>query len=210
MTTITIEFRKLRLSQNQSGHTVTFEFDPKGMDALISAPLGTVYMCQLQETESGEFTEASLPDVDSRGMANRGSNQALASAAPQGEEGTAARSFGGIASGAAEDSGHNVAKLYTTPFKERPLSQQCALRCNDVRFQTWILSLYPDIAHAQRVFSPERATAWFITAAIVRKVCGVKSRSEILDGTDAGDRWKTLDATFWQHLTEQNHAELVR
>lgn len=81
-----------------------------------------------------------------------------------------------------------------TPFTELPLAQQAAMRCQEPGF---------------RSFLRERGDVGLISSNIVTDVdaarfvrihCKVTSRSEIIDGTDAADRWRSLDAEYyaWQ------------
>ncbi len=64
-------------------------------------------------------------------------------------------------------------------FNELPLPQQVALRCADERFQEWL-----------------GVTSEGEAAEVVRRDCGVASRSAIQWGSDAGTKWADLDASF--------------
>ena len=65
-------------------------------------------------------------------------------------------------------------------FALPPVTQACVL-CADVRFR-WFLKVKCGFD------VPEAADA----ATYVRALCGVTSRAEILEGTEAGDRWAAL------------------
>ena len=65
-------------------------------------------------------------------------------------------------------------------FTDLPYSQQAAMRCQEPDFQTF-LSMRWDGEPAE----------------IVRERCGVVSRSEIVKGTPAGDKWEALEAEYF-------------
>jgi hypothetical protein len=65
-------------------------------------------------------------------------------------------------------------------FCDLPYPQQAALKSSDVHFQLWLSKRYPCFAD-----EPE-------CAAAIRLFCCVKSRADILPGTDAGERWISL------------------
>ncbi len=73
--------------------------------------------------------------------------------------------------------------------RERTLPEKVGMRCCDKRFQEWLYS-------KGRVTGNEHDAAQW-----VRHECGVKSRKEILPGTEAGDRWWKLET---QYLVETN------
>ncbi len=73
------------------------------------------------------------------------------------------------------------------PFNELPLSQQAALRCQDRDFRAFLRAIYPE--HAP-INNAEQA------AYVVRSLCGVSSRADILSGTQAGGRWLLLMSAY--------------
>lgn len=67
-------------------------------------------------------------------------------------------------------------------FSELPPAQQAALKCQDESFQRFIR---------------ERVPEWPVmgedgVAEVVRRVCGVKSRSELNNSPDAAESWRIL------------------
>lgn len=74
--------------------------------------------------------------------------------------------------------------------RERTLPEKVGMRCADKRFQKWI---------AEYVGWPAAATSAEETAGAVREWCHVKSRAEILSGTDAAAAWLKLET---QYLSE--------
>ena len=71
--------------------------------------------------------------------------------------------------------------------RERTLPEKVGMRCADKRFQAWI---------AGYVGWPGAATSAEETAGAVRGWCRVKSRAEILPGTDAAAAWLKLETQF--------------
>lgn len=71
--------------------------------------------------------------------------------------------------------------------RERTLPEKVGMRCNDKRFQEWLYS-------KGRVTGDADGAAYW-----VRSECGVKSRSEILPGTEAAAAWLKLET---QYLSE--------
>lgn len=81
------------------------------------------------------------------------------------------------------------------PFTELPYAQQAAIRCSDGDFESFLYERSgPDgvLQIEGDVRDP--------VPGHVRYLCGVRSRSEIIKGTPAGDRWAALEAEFyaWQ------------
>jgi hypothetical protein len=73
------------------------------------------------------------------------------------------------------------------PFNEWPPSQQAFLRCQDINFRAFLRATYPDRGPIRNA---EHA------AELVRSLCGVASRADILLGTQAGGRWLLLMSAF--------------
>lgn len=80
------------------------------------------------------------------------------------------------------------------PFTDRPYSQQAAIRCGFFEFQDFLVEAHG--ASRESMLTGGRDYA----ADIVRKICGVKSRSDLDDSKSAGDLWAGLEAEFyaWQ------------
>ena len=78
-------------------------------------------------------------------------------------------------------------------FDTLPLSQQAAIRCGDNDFK-----LFMDASTADDA------------AESVRERCGVKSRSEIVEGTPAGTEWIMLEDEYQSWLTTQRYGSLAR
>lgn len=70
-------------------------------------------------------------------------------------------------------------------FHELPLSQQASMRCNEQAFQKFLSEHY---------LTPCENNA--DAASLVRKACGVQTRSDLLPGTPQGDKWRKLDDEF--------------
>jgi hypothetical protein len=71
-------------------------------------------------------------------------------------------------------------------FRDLPLPQQAALRCQEPAFWRYLA----EREGSGPVGSSDGA------ADEVRSICGVTSRSEIKNGTDAGERWHILNGSF--------------
>lgn len=83
------------------------------------------------------------------------------------------------------------------PFSELPYSQQAALRCRETDYWQFLKGALPDAWVAAYSLAPGPTEA---AADVVRVDCKVNSRSEIIKGTPAGDKWEALEAEFyaWQ------------
>lgn len=68
--------------------------------------------------------------------------------------------------------------------KEYTLANRVGMTCADKRFQDWLYS------KGRVTGSAEDAAHW------VRHECGVKSRTEILPGTEAAARWTKLETQY--------------
>jgi hypothetical protein len=79
------------------------------------------------------------------------------------------------------------------PFKSLPLSQQAAIRCQDEEFRRFLVE--------REGGSDMVVTDAESTAATVRDICGVASRSEIREQNVSGALWRELDSAFldWKH-----------
>jgi hypothetical protein len=86
-------------------------------------------------------------------------------------------------------------------FSDMPLSQQAALRCNETRFQFFLV----DTDHDMRF----KRLGW-TAADEVRTRCLVQSRSEIKIDTPAGDAWDDLESRYQAWLTDKQFAGAKR
>ncbi len=67
--------------------------------------------------------------------------------------------------------------------RERTLPELVGWRCNSTDFQNWLL-------WNEQQFNGED------TADVVRRICGVKSRKQVLPGTEAATKWLALETRF--------------
>lgn len=86
------------------------------------------------------------------------------------------------------------------PFKSLPLAQQAAIRCQDEDFRRFIVE--------RQGGSDMVVTDAESTAATVREICGVASRSEIREQNVSGEVWRDLDRAFleWKHAVNYESA----
>lgn len=83
-----------------------------------------------------------------------------------------------------------IARLETAPVKiqnkPRSFGQEAGKMCESIEFQTFLRSQFDVMVQF---------------ADFVRKHCGVGSRSEIIEGTTAAEKWSDLMAKFelWRH-----------
>jgi hypothetical protein len=77
-------------------------------------------------------------------------------------------------------------------WDDLPYSQQAGIRCAETHFQNFI---------NERFYRGESALTPTGVVNVVRRQCGVASRSQLIRGTPAGDRWHYLDTEFlnWKH-----------
>ena len=74
----------------------------------------------------------------------------------------------------------------TRRFSELPYSQQCALRSVEPSYEQFLWDMKGFLQ------TPESNIV-----AYVRDLCEVTSRSDIVKGTPAGDKWQALEAEYW-------------
>lgn len=70
-------------------------------------------------------------------------------------------------------------------FADLPYYQQAAMRCQEQAFRRFL----EDVAPATWEDHKD-------AAAVVRRICGVESRSQIVAGSKAGDTWEQLSEHF--------------
>lgn len=90
-------------------------------------------------------------------------------------------------------------------FEDYPLSQQCAMRCEDEEFHGFLENRHPPYWFLQTA-QPVAQRA----AAAVREMLGVGSRSELGANGLAADRWRELEAEYQTYMTDQKYAEARR
>lgn len=90
-----------------------------------------------------------------------------------------------------DDTAHHKSRR---KLEDLPLSQQIAIRCQDILFQQYVSDEY----------GRTDVVEW------VRNVCGVKSRSEIKPGTPAAKEWHTIHSDFQTWLTDRQYAGSIR
>lgn len=76
-------------------------------------------------------------------------------------------------------------------WEEMPLSQQAAIRCAEEPFLRFLDEEVCAVAGWNVPSNADEA------AQIVRRFCGVSSRSELNDNTQAAETWKRLEADYW-------------
>lgn len=86
-------------------------------------------------------------------------------------------------------------------FHDLPLSQQAALSCNDDRFQRFL-------AERDQKWGPPYTPE--VAAERVREICGVGSRSAIVDEEPSGKHWRRLNSEFMAWVHDVPLAEPVR
>ena len=75
--------------------------------------------------------------------------------------------------------------------RERTLPEKVGMRCNDENFNRWVGRLVePEYAEKLGPLKEEWLADW------VRSQCGVKSRTEILPGTEAATKWLALETQY--------------
>ena len=84
------------------------------------------------------------------------------------------------------------------PFTELPYAQQAAIRCEEAAFSQFLAHTHSTEWRTAAQIAGDPSVKWAPFA--VRLICEVSSRSEIIKGTPAGDRWAALEADFyaWQ------------
>lgn len=76
----------------------------------------------------------------------------------------------------------------------RSFTQRSAILCGEVRFHVFLTERYPAKALAASKEYPNDSKR--AAATVLRDLCGVHSRKELLDGTPAGKRFLELEASY--------------
>ena len=74
-------------------------------------------------------------------------------------------------------------------------SQQAAIRSKEPSFQRFMWDVYKNEMGYNNSSNNDDAVA-----QIVRHLCGVKSRADILPGTRAAEKWSQIDNDYWAYL----------
>jgi hypothetical protein len=77
-------------------------------------------------------------------------------------------------------------------------AQQAGIRCGEREFDEFLITKFVDYAPSEDA------------ADVVRKYCGVQSRSLIRPGTQAEQRWNLLESSYQAWLAERQYADNVR
>lgn len=170
------EARKIGMRQNKEGVIISFVVQPDDFSsALAMVPIGARMMigwAQIGDDEKPIAVLNTKPKLDPVAQMQSAGLDGVAGGSPAG-----------------------VAKPKKA-FSDYPLSQQCAMTCEDAGFQE---------------FLHDRAgLADVDVAQYVRSYCGVKSRSEIKPDTAAARRWRELEKAYEQYETDQRHAGSIR
>jgi hypothetical protein len=92
-----------------------------------------------------------------------------------------------------------------TPGRRRrsnPYAREIAMACNDSDFLKFLCATYDPVVGTYWGSAAERA------ANIVRKELGVKSRADVLPGTNAANAWRKMYDRFFEWLDERVKAGL--
>lgn len=81
--------------------------------------------------------------------------------------------------------------------RQRTLSQQAWLACNHTGFVAWLMQFQPEAWKEASELETEDSQR---AALVIRSYCGVLTRGDLIEGTAAGERFRTLQAEyeFWQ------------
>lgn len=163
---------KYALRQSKEGYVVSFVVHPDDVpDDLSKSKIGTRYMVAF-----AEIGDDDKPAPVAQMEEHRPSKPVVEGSSP---------------SGRAKE---------RKPFSSLPLSQQAALRCQDKRFQEWLVSITPGLSKCDTQGA----------ATIVRDRCRVMSRSELDANPKAAERWKLMEESFSRYEVTMQYAEMVR
>jgi hypothetical protein len=85
-------------------------------------------------------------------------------------------------------------------FSDLSLPEQCALRCDDPRFERYLGDIW----------GPAFDENGGHVATTVRALLRVKSRSELSTDHDAANRWRQIESNYQRWLTDETYKESVR
>lgn len=89
-------------------------------------------------------------------------------------------------------------------FADLPLSQQCAMRCQDGDFQSYVLGI-KRLRHSSLAAEDDE-----MTASAVRAYCGVESRAEIDTNAKAAAKWEELESMYQIYLLDKRYPAETR
>jgi len=72
-------------------------------------------------------------------------------------------------------------------FADMPLSQQCAIRCNEPKFRRFLARDVADFEMFDVTMAAEE----------IRSLCKIVSRSELDSNADAAAIWRRIDDAYW-------------
>jgi hypothetical protein len=191
----TIELKKYSFRQTREGTFIGFVIHPNNIPHWLTAdPIGTVYAAALvQVNEDGQpisevtmSTPEPAPSPDTLEKSGGGANQQPKGGGDSNETSRTndGRSQSRDKSQPSPDAASGGGK--TRRWDEITYREQACIRCADDAFITFLGENYRE--HFDD------------SADVVRDLCGVTSRSEIVRGTPAGDRWHDLDIQFSNYL----------
>lgn len=94
---------------------------------------------------------------------------------------------------------------HTEGAVRNPLAMRAALRCNDPEFRMFLEKKMTHMVPRGCHINTEKEAAM-----VVRSFCRVDSRSHIVPGSDAADRWENLDSQFVVWKNEARYVEAPR
>lgn len=94
-----------------------------------------------------------------------------------------------------------IPKGAAKPFRELKLAAQAGIRCEDVKFQLFLI---------RTIIEPYPDKNDWTAADEVRKRCGVTSRAEFDTAPLAGERWRRLEDQYQSWLADQRAEEYRR
>lgn len=185
---LSCEAKKHAYRQTQDGVVVSFVLHPQEVpDALAIAPLGTRYalvVVELNDDDTPKQQGAARPDTADFEPTTRARRPAVSPDRVR---------YGEAMHAQIQDDlkpRHPVAP-------DKRLAQQAGIMCGDPIFHRFLSE--------QGMFRklPDTMSVEGAAATAVRLICGVKSRSEIVPGTPAGDAWDKLMGEFemWKRAT---------
>jgi len=165
---VNFEARKIAYRQSKEGMVLSLVIHPNEMpDAVATAGLGQRYVVAL----------VALSDDDTPLSPAKGGANQKAQAQAQNSDPTHIAPRSPATEGGARKRDWN----------ELSPAQQTGMLCHD---PTFVRFLIEEIEHDFSVTCPEDA------ATIVRQQCGVKTRADIVPGTDAATKWSRLYGRF--------------
>lgn len=167
---IAIELKKDGLSQKQSGDwTLRFTVQAADMDPrLVQAAMGQRFMAALVAIDDNEMPKEVMSNNPGTfsNVSEPGRNMTQPPSDDQAEAPT-------------------VIVKERQPWRTLTPTVQCVLRCEQPAFQTFL-----------REVKRERVESLQDAAQVVRKLCGVNSRSALTTSKFAADKWAAIDDEY--------------